>query len=52
MHEPDLLVLDEPTSGLDPLVQETFFELVGEVTGRGWDGVSLVARPLRGAAHR
>jgi len=35
MHEPDLLVLDEPTSGLDPLVQETFYELVAEATGRG-----------------
>jgi beta-exotoxin I transport system ATP-binding protein len=35
MHDPDLLVLDEPTSGLDPLVQETFYELVSEVTGRG-----------------
>jgi beta-exotoxin I transport system ATP-binding protein len=35
MHEPDLLVLDEPTSGLDPLVQETFYELVAEVTERG-----------------
>ena len=35
LHDPDLLVLDEPTSGLDPLVQETFQDLVGEVTGRG-----------------
>ena len=35
MHDPDLLVLDEPTSGLDPLVQETFYELVSEVIGRG-----------------
>ena len=35
MHDPDLLVLDEPTSGLDPLVQETFYELVAEVTDRG-----------------
>ena len=35
LHEPDLLVLDEPTSGLDPLVQETFQELVREVTERG-----------------
>ena len=35
MHDPELLVLDEPTSGLDPLVQETFYELVGEATERG-----------------
>jgi ABC-2 type transport system ATP-binding protein len=35
MHDADLLVLDEPTSGLDPLVQETFYELVAEVTERG-----------------
>jgi ABC-2 type transport system ATP-binding protein len=35
LHDPDLLVLDEPTSGLDPLVQETFQDLVREVTERG-----------------
>jgi len=35
MHEPDFLVLDEPTNGLDPLVQETFYELLGETTARG-----------------
>ena len=35
LHDPDLLVLDEPTSGLDPLAQEMFYELVGEITGRG-----------------
>jgi ABC-2 type transport system ATP-binding protein len=29
------IVRDEPTSGLDPLVQETFYELVSEVIGRG-----------------
>ena len=35
MHEPKLLVLDEPTSGLDPLVQQTFYELVGESKAQG-----------------
>jgi ABC-2 type transport system ATP-binding protein len=35
MHQPELLVLDEPTSGLDPLVQQTFYELVGEAKARG-----------------
>jgi ABC-2 type transport system ATP-binding protein len=35
LHDPDLLVLDEPTSGLDPLVQETFQDLVREVTEQG-----------------
>ena len=35
MHDPELLVLDEPTSGLDPLVQQTFYELVGEAKARG-----------------
>ena len=29
-HRPELLVLDEPTSGLDPLVQQAFYDLVGE----------------------
>jgi ABC-2 type transport system ATP-binding protein len=35
MHQPKLLVLDEPTSGLDPLVQQTFYELVGESKAQG-----------------
>jgi ABC-2 type transport system ATP-binding protein len=35
MHAPELLVLDEPTSGLDPLVQQTFYELLGESKAEG-----------------
>lgn len=35
MHEPDVLIFDEPTSGLDPLMQEIFYELVGEAKKRG-----------------
>jgi ABC-2 type transport system ATP-binding protein len=35
MHRPELLILDEPTSGLDPLVQQTFYELVGEARADG-----------------
>lgn len=34
-HDPPLLVLDEPTEGLDPLMQDEFFALLREVTGRG-----------------
>ncbi|MEU3467333.1 ABC transporter ATP-binding protein [Streptomyces sp. NPDC006687] len=34
-HDPHLVVLDEPTEGLDPLVQETFFALLGEVAAAG-----------------
>ncbi|WP_037973992.1 ABC transporter ATP-binding protein [Streptomyces sp. NRRL WC-3742] len=34
-HDPELLVLDEPTEGLDPLIQETFFALLGEAATAG-----------------
>ncbi|WP_371613957.1 ABC transporter ATP-binding protein [Streptomyces sp. NBC_00454] len=34
-HDPHLVVLDEPTEGLDPLVQETFFALLGEAAAGG-----------------
>ncbi len=35
MHKPDLLILDEPTSGLDPLVQQTFYKLIREISQQG-----------------
>jgi ABC-2 type transport system ATP-binding protein len=34
-HDPEVVILDEPTEGLDPLVQETFFALVGEASEAG-----------------
>ena len=34
-HRPRLALLDEPTSGLDPLVQRTFYEVIGELTDAG-----------------
>ena len=33
--DPPLLVLDEPTEGLDPLMQEAFYDLLGEIRRRG-----------------
>lgn len=35
LHEPKLIILDEPTSGLDPLMQQRFFELLGEENKKG-----------------
>lgn len=35
LHEPELLVLDEPTSGLDPLMQNQFYDLLGETKSDG-----------------
>ncbi|MFJ7587530.1 ABC transporter ATP-binding protein [Streptomyces sp. NPDC097617] len=34
-HDPRLVILDEPTEGLDPLVQETFFALLGDAAAAG-----------------
>jgi ABC-2 type transport system ATP-binding protein len=33
--EAPLLILDEPTDGLDPLMQDAFYELLGETRRRG-----------------
>lgn len=35
LHEPKLIILDEPTSGLDPLMQQKFFDLIGEENKKG-----------------
>ncbi len=35
LHEPKLIILDEPTSGLDPLMQQKFFELIGQEHQKG-----------------
>ena len=34
-HRPKLFIFDEPTGGLDPLMQRTFFNLVGEYVSGG-----------------
>jgi beta-exotoxin I transport system ATP-binding protein len=35
MHDPELLILDEPIAVLDPLVQQSFHELLAEMSARG-----------------
>ena len=48
--DPPVLILDEPTEGLDPLMQESFYELLGGLKRRGRTvfmsshGLSEVAR--------
>jgi ABC-2 type transport system ATP-binding protein len=34
-HDPELLILDEPTMGLDPLVQQEFYDIIGEAREAG-----------------
>jgi len=34
-HRPKLMVMDEPTEGLDPVMQHTFYELLGEYRDNG-----------------
>ncbi|MBU0707501.1 ABC transporter ATP-binding protein, partial [Patescibacteria group bacterium] len=35
MLEPEVLIMDEPTTGLDPLLQNTVYDLLREVTQQG-----------------
>lgn len=35
LFDPELVILDEPTSGLDPLLQNEFYEFLGEESGKG-----------------
>jgi ABC-2 type transport system ATP-binding protein len=35
LHEPPILFLDEPTSGVDPASRRDFWEMIGELAGRG-----------------
>jgi ABC-2 type transport system ATP-binding protein len=53
-HDPAVLFLDEPTEGLDPLVQEEFFALLRELSGRGATVLlsSHVMSEVERACHR
>jgi len=35
MHDPELLILDEPSTGLDPLMQQEFYQMIGEAKQAG-----------------
>ncbi len=35
LHEPPILFLDEPTSGVDPISRRAFWDLIGDLAGRG-----------------
>jgi len=35
LHEPPILFLDEPTSGVDPASRRNFWDMIGELSGRG-----------------
>lgn len=50
MHKPELLIFDEPTLGLDPLVQQTFYQLMREVSEAGTT-VFMSSHNLREVEH-
>ncbi|MEN6460517.1 MAG: ABC transporter ATP-binding protein [Syntrophomonas sp.] len=50
LHEPKLIILDEPTSGLDPLMQQRFFELIGEENKKG--GTVFLSSHLLGEVQK
>jgi ABC-2 type transport system ATP-binding protein len=35
LHEPKIVFLDEPTGGVDPLSRRRFWDLIGDLSGRG-----------------
>jgi ABC-2 type transport system ATP-binding protein len=35
MNEPDILIMDEPTVGLDPLLQNSIYDILGELKKKG-----------------
>ncbi|KAK4878345.1 hypothetical protein RN001_010851 [Aquatica leii] len=51
LHEPELLILDEPTVGLDPILRETIWKHLTEITNDGSTTVVLTTHYIEETRH-